>query len=157
MPEYYVIGAKAEHLWPVAMNMRRADREEVWASGRRTPLEALRISLNMSQKAWTAMAGDVPFAMFGVAPSLFVPWLGVPWMLATPTIEAARIPFLRQSRHFVDEMQSDFRVLENYVSAENTVSLKWLKFCGFNIGSEYELNGHIFYKFWREKCANQQP
>ncbi len=149
-PDYYAIFAEKKHLWAVAANMREADREEIWASGRRTPLEALSISLNSSRMAWTAMAGDMPFAMFGVAPS-FIPWVGIPWLLATPRIEKARIPFLRQSRDFVDEMQSRFKVLENYVSAENRVSLKWLNFCGFTIGGEYDFNGHIFYKIWRTK------
>ncbi len=148
-PDYYAIAAEKKHLWPVAANMRPIDRKEVWASDRRTPFEALSVSLSNSRRAWTAMAGEVPFAVFGVGQSL-VPWLGIPWLLSTPIIEKARIPFLRQSRRFVDEMQRGFRVLENYVSAENTLSLKWLEFCGFTIGGECERNGHIFHKFWRE-------
>jgi hypothetical protein len=58
--------------------------------------------------------------------------------------------FIRQSRRYVALMQERFPRLENYVHAGNSLSLRWLKWCGFTIDKEAaQLGGENFYKFRR--------
>jgi hypothetical protein len=58
--------------------------------------------------------------------------------------------FIRQCPAYVDRMQARFPRLENFVHAENRLSIRWLKWCGFIIDDVPELiNDEDFYLFWR--------
>jgi hypothetical protein len=148
-----ILKADAAHVDRIAANMRADDRREVWASDRRTPGEALRLSLGMSQMAWTCLVRGEPAFMWGVSrPGSILSVTGVPWLLGTDEIVDVRREFLRQSRGFVDLMQAPFERLENYVHADNRLSRRWLKWCGFTLDPEaVRMNGEDFYRFWRDK------
>lgn len=151
--DYQVLPAAPEHILHLAANMRPADRREVWASHRHTPYEALALSLDRSERAWTALIDGQPALMWGVAREKG--WKrdqGIPWLLATGELErqGAR-EFIRLSRDYVRLLQKGFRRLENYVHAENEISIRWLSWCGFTVEVEaVEVNKHLFYLFWRE-------
>ncbi len=149
--EWYVVPAAREHLLPMAADLRPADRREVWASHRRSPYEALAHSLGFSDRAWTAFVNDRPSLMWGVGRGgCILNPVGVPWMLATRGIELVAREFIRQSRAYVGLMGQGFSRLENYVHAENALSIRWLKWCGFTLVTEPTVfNGEDFHLFWR--------
>lgn len=154
MLDYSVHPAASEHILHLAANMRTADRREVWAAHRQTPFEALALSLDSSERAWTAFIDGQPALMWGVARErgLIHRAQGIPWLLATDELErqAAR-EFIRQSRDYVRRMQAGFRRLENYVHAANKVSIRWLKWCGFRLADQpVKINDEDFYYFWRD-------
>ncbi len=151
--------ALPEHIPAIAEHMREADRREVWASHRHTPLEALEFALQRSELAWTCMVDGLPSFMWGAARTgAVLGCTGAPWLLGTPAIVKVRHDFLRYCPHFVAAMQSAFPCLENYVHAENTLSIRWLKHLGFMVNEDMPelINDEDFYLFQRgAKCVNQ--
>jgi hypothetical protein len=147
---YEIVPAEYGHIPFLAERMREADRREVWAMSRHTPREALTMSLKLSPRAWTALVDGVPGLMWGAARagSIFC-LVGRPWLLSSGVIEgAAKLEFLRRSREFVGEMRKDFPRLSNYVHAANTLSIRWLKWCGFTMDSApVKIHGEDFFHF----------
>ena len=152
-----IIPAIPAHIPPIAANLREADQLEIWASHRRTPHEALHVSLAHAELAWTALVNEIPSIMWGVGRvgTLLAP-TGSPWLLATPDIHLVERPFLRLNRVYIARMLELFPRLENHVHAANTASLRWLRWCGFTIETKpVRFNNEPFYRFWKEEpvCA----
>lgn len=118
---------------PMAINLRRGDIDEIWASHHLEPLEALMKSFECSQTCLTACIKEEPFSMFGCTPENFLSSKGLIWMLATDRIWDARLQFYKYSRHFVDILLEDYPILYNYVDARNLKSVIWLKKIGAEI------------------------
>ena len=126
--------ATPEHIPAIAADMREADRREVWASHRHTPEEALEYSLERSELAWACLVEGVPAFMWGaVRQGSLISLTGTPWLLGTPAILKVSREFLRQCPVYVARMQERFPRLENFVHAENRLSVRWLKWCGFTL------------------------
>lgn len=146
--------AAPKHIPAIAAAMREVDRREVWASHGHTPEEALRTSLAASVLAWTCFVRGVPAFMWGVAVDAEHCATGRPWLLGTDAINAVGRQFLKQSRAYIETMQEPFERLENIVHADNTLSLRWLRWCGFIIGREtVERGGERFFPFWKEAAC----
>ena len=73
---------------------------------------------------------------------------GIPWMLTSEDFKAG-IDFIRQSRIFVNSLFSkDITILSNYVRVDNTQSIKWLDWLGFQFTPHPYLNNYYqFYKY----------
>lgn len=123
------IPATEAHIIPVAEGMRESDIQEITASFGVTPLVAVTESFKCSPLCWTIMQGEEVIGMFGVGSDGSE--RGSPWLLATPALEDSGMTFLRQSRSYVQKMLRNHSFLENWVDARNLVSIKWLKWCGF--------------------------
>lgn len=135
----------------VAENMRDCDKFEVWQSHNHTPYEALRYSVDCSHYAMVATDGkDIPYCMFGVAAITPLSICGSPWMLGTTDIVEHRAEFLKWSRVYIKEMKQMHPRLENYVHAENHLSIDWLKWSGFFIDkpAPYGKENDLFRRFW---------
>ncbi|UQZ90837.1 hypothetical protein C4J81_17130 [Deltaproteobacteria bacterium Smac51] len=148
-----IVAARPEHIDHIAEHMRDDDIREVWALNSQTPHEAMKVSLESSVRAWTTLIEGRPAFMWGVSPAAdILTFTGIPWLLATDDIIRVAPEFIRQSRDFVDRMQEGFTRLENHVHAGNSLSLRWLKWCGFTIDkTPVAFNYEPFFKFWR--CA----
>ncbi|MDR1658949.1 MAG: hypothetical protein LBR94_01235 [Desulfovibrio sp.] len=143
--------ARPEHIPDIAANMREADRREVWAYRRHTPEQALRLSLSRSLAAWTGIVEERPALMWGVGAASLLSFTGNPWLLGTDAVHDIRRPFLLHSRAFVRLMRDMFPRLENFVHAENRLSIHWLKWLGFTLEEIPEvINGEDFYLFRKE-------
>ena len=145
-----IVPAAPAHVAPIAAHMREADRREVWTSHRHTPLQALEASLAASTLAWTCLVDGIPAFMWGVARrGSLLSTTGAPWLLGTSAMWRVQRDFLRQCPAYVAAMQAAFPRLENYVHAENSVSLRWLRWLGFAIdtGTPWLFGGEQFYKF----------
>lgn len=115
----------------LAENLRQADKDEVEASSGMEPLEALRLSLGLSEKAYFVFdRADNPAAVFGVSPHA-VPGIGVVWMLGTESVQEEALGIARRTRPYLEEISRGYIVLWNNVHAANTVSRRWLKWSGF--------------------------
>lgn len=148
--------AEPAHIPWVADNMREADVREVWASSRFTPAQALETSLSSSTMAWTCLVDGIPTLMWGAARrGCILSETGVPWLLGTDSISRVSRAFVRHSRGYVARMQEEFPYLENHVHAENILSMRWLRWCGFLIDDEPTvINQEAFFRFWRNaECA----
>jgi hypothetical protein len=128
-----IVPAARHHLGPIAGAMRDADREEVKAASGLSPEVALAMSFEVSTRCWTALDGDTPFIMFGVAPFPGLANTGSPWLLGTPHIVEHPAFFLRNSRPIVSQMLDEYTTLINYVDCRNRLSVRWLQWCGFHL------------------------
>jgi len=152
-----VLPATPEHIQPIATDMRDDDVREVWASHRHSPEEALENSLSRSELAWTCAIAGIPAFMWGVARlGSLLSLKGAPWLLGTNLFFKAHRQlhreFLRQCPDYVARMLARFPRLENVVHAENRLSIRWLKWCGFSLDMDVpiRINGEDFFRFWGE-------
>lgn len=113
--------------------LRKSDIDEVWASHHHTPEEALRLSFEMSTLCLTVDIKGMPVVMFGIVPQTLLSDKANVWLLATDGILKVRKSFLKHCKEFIGIMLKEYSVLENYVDARNTLSIRWLKWCGAEI------------------------
>lgn len=156
MTWWKIVDALPGHIPAIAADMRAEDRREVWASHRHTPAQALTVSLERSELAWTCIIDDVPAFMWGAARNgSLITRRGAPWLLGTPVLGQRRVSleFLRQCPDYVARMQARFPRLENYVHARNRLSIRWLRWLGFTVetAASVVMHDEPFFVFWRER------
>lgn len=141
-PEVQIVPAAPEHVALLAPVTREADRQEVWASSRSTPEQALTKGLAVSSRAWTVFFGDEVAAMWGVSPAAILGSTGVPWLLSSPAVDRHPVTFLRHSRALVDDLHDGFPVLRNYVDARYIRCIRWLRWLGFTVEPPVPIGVH---------------
>jgi hypothetical protein len=131
--------------------LRQADIDEVWAMSHLKPMQATQMSYEASAKCWVALWDGIPTVIFGVARTSYLPSIGSPWMLATDRISEMGTTFVRGSIKYVNFMQEGHELLRNYVDVRNKVSIKWLKWLGFNLldPKPYGPDGCLFHEFYK--------
>lgn len=134
MAEAVIRPASPDDVADLAPRLRAADRAEVWASHRATPFEALDCSVRWSDDARAGLVDGVVMCLWGVVPLSLIGRVGSPWMLASDDLERHPRLFLRRCRDVVAEMQAPYRLLTNHVDARNRLSIRWLRWLGFEIG-----------------------
>lgn len=123
----------------IAPRLRAEDVAEAAAAGR-TPLQALAIAYFESSRCFTVTIDDSPEALFGVVPCGS---FGSVWLLGTPvTFAEEKQEFLRQSRHWMQQLAAGFDHIGNCVDARNTVHIRWLEWLGFEMQSPILLAPH---------------
>lgn len=117
----------------IAENMDPADVAEVWAMGRKTPLEALVASTKVSRETFVGLVDGEPICAFGIGQRTLMDNVGIPWLLGTPEIRKHPRPFLRVSKNWIERAAQDYVRLENWVDVRHTRAVKWLKWLGFTL------------------------
>ena len=140
-----------EDIAELASNLREADRKELIASSGLEPLDALTLSVDISEECNTIVTDDNKVAgIFGVA--RINETTGCPWLMGTNLIKEIRSEFLRGSMDWIIEKNNEYQVLTNFVHAENTTAIRWLKYLGFSfprLVEEYGVGKEPFYEFVR--------
>ena len=133
-------------------NMREHDIQEVNAATHMGLRNAVQTSVIMSTYSKTGLVNDELVCMWGVCPISLLSGSGSPWMLGTNLITEKQRIFLRRSKPWLDDIRKDYRYLENFVDARNTMSIKWLKWLGFEMdeAEPYGIHGEPFHKFTME-------
>jgi hypothetical protein len=141
-----------EHVDTVAARMRAADVAEVAASSGYVPREALLMSLDKSDRAFTVMVHDQPEAIFGVASLNVLAGTAAPWMLGTDAVTVHYRAALRLSRLMLPGLARGYSVLRNIVHADNRVSVAWLRWLGFDLSEPLPLGrgGALFHVFEKD-------
>lgn len=152
MADVTIRPATLEDAADLAPRLRAADRAEVWASHRATPIQALETSVRLScSDAWAGLADGALVCLWGVVPLSLVSRIGSPWLLASDDLERHQVAFLRRCRGMVDQMQAPYRLLTNHVDARNRLSIRWLRWMGFEIApvAPWGPDGLPFHRFER--------
>ena len=142
--------ANLQDLRYVADNMRDVDKLEALYQTGQEPRQALQLSY-MCSNVNMAIAddNDQPIGLCGVVSG------GVIWMVATDKLfenKKYRIQLIRKGRKWVEGLLKKYKVLYNFVYAENDSAIKWLRALGFtfiNYHEEYGIQGKPFYEFLR--------
>lgn len=134
----------------IAERMRHDDRDEIAAFGV-SPETALLHGLRQSLQSWTGTVDDEPVCMFGFNRRTMLSEVGIPWLLGTDRVREIPYAFLRKSRRITADViaSGTFSRLENLVSANNELSIRWLRWLGFSIHPDYAIaiGGRTFYLF----------
>lgn len=138
----------------IAVNMRHADKVEVWAMSRQTPLQSIKEGLAISKYSSIAVIEGEPCAVFGMSVYSVVTGTGVPWLLGTDHAVKHRRVFLKHCTEGIEEMRTVCPNLFNYVHTDNRVSVKWLSHMGFTIDEPVVsgVGGELFHKFHMGDC-----
>ena len=134
----------------VSDNMREMDKLEALYQADQDPETALKVSY-LASKEVMAICGDEdnPIGICGVTAN------GCIYMVSTEELfdnKKYRIQLIRQGRKWVDNLLESYKILYNYVYAENTSAIKWLKALGFTFVKLHESYGYQkkpFYEFLR--------
>lgn len=147
------VATNSDHILHVAAHMRAADRLEVAAASGRTPLEALSIGFAISDECVTALSPEgTPVVIFGIAPVCRLTGVGSPWLLGTDEALRYRRHFFTDPPKVLAAMLESYTTLENYVHAENTLSVRWLQKIGFTLEPPVRFpSGHWFHRFYLTK------
>ena len=146
----YLRKANLEDLRYVANNMREEDKLEAYYQSGQEPLQALQFTyicsnINMA----IADDNDQPIGLCGVVSG------GGIWMVATDKLfenKKYKIQLIRKGREWVDNLLKSYKILYNFVYAENTSAIKWLKSLGFTFiqyHEKYGMQNKPFYEFLR--------
>lgn len=135
----------------LAPNLRQADLDELSALRTDDPLFAL-IAPFTDQNAQTySIVGDQNevVGIFGVNE------FGAVWMLSSDLLyERYKKEFIRQAKHWIDVLHAPHEFIYNYVDQRNTVSINWLRHCGFTVSKTnqpYGLNDEPFHLLYKSK------
>ena len=128
-----IVDLLPEHAEFVAANIRQVDRKEIYYYGTLQPLPAIRMTTAFAVASWTALIDDVPVAIFGINRRSVLSQVGVPWLLATDGIAQAPMAVAHESKKYFERMERAFPKMENRVLAENKVTIRWLKWLGFDM------------------------
>lgn len=113
--------------------MRKEDADEVWASDKHTPLEALLYAFKGSDECYTARADGEIICMFGIHKLTALGGYATPWLLGANGIKKHYRHFLRYGRYVVADWKERYPVLVNYSDSRYKTALRWLEWLGFTI------------------------
>lgn len=146
-----VVPAERRHINIIANRMREIDREECEAMGR-SGKASLRLALNTSSKAWTALVDGKPEAMFGVVVEDLLSGIGTPWFLGTDEVYRHGRELLTWGPVFLSRMSDSRLTYRNLVSSRNRRAIRLLERWGFTVDeNEVTVRGVAFRSF--EKAA----
>ncbi|NDV28199.1 hypothetical protein [Desulfovibrio sp. JC010] len=138
----------------VAANIRESDRHDLEGLH---PGKAIREiimgDVEYSQLVYGLYSNDRMQCVFGVIP--VAPGVGTPWVVGTAEVDEAPLLFARSSRRLLDMLQRNFPVLDTWVCAENSKSVLWHKWCGFEFEQEkVRLGRDEYYRALRRADTN---
>lgn len=133
----------------IADDMREADRAEIWASHRSTPLKSLIKGVENSVSCAVVQIGGIPCAIVGLVIHDILSGKGSPWLLGTDHLMKHQSVLLKESPAVIDEMLKTCPKLFNHVHVDNKSSIRWLKWLGFKLASAepYGVADELFHKF----------
>lgn len=137
--------ARLDAIEAIAANLRPADVAELAITSPGIPVRTILVDAMVDSRWATVVRVDgLPTIAYGVAPTSD-PYIGAPWMLATPGLTKIRRYFVAHCREEVRLMQQVFPVLFNRVHRDNETAIAWLEFCGFTVKrSDAQL-----FEFWK--------
>jgi hypothetical protein len=138
----------------IAADMRKEDREEVWASDHHTPAEALKWSWAGSDYTSVAVLDTgAPILVVGLNKRDVLVGSGVVWMLGTNLALKHRKVFMEQAKPIIGEMLEICPRLFNKVHGKNKASIRWLKRLGFTIQDPipHGPDDELFHPFYLER------
>lgn len=141
----------------IAMFLRDVDEREIRAVSGKSVYDAVMDSFTRSEICFSVRKGrGFPLLIFGVHPFTVVGNDFCCWMLATDDLERAGSAFLRHCRMAADALSSHYHVMKNYVGVWNYRTLRWLRWCGFDVlpARRVGLHGEMMHpveKVWKEE------
>jgi len=140
----------------IADNMRDADIDEVRAASNKDPITAVTEGVRVSDFSSVAVINGDIVAVMGVVKNSTLTDNGIAWLLGTVFVDKHRREFLENSHKVLNAMLDVCPELSNHVHAKNKISVRWLKWLGFNVKEPkpFGVNGELFHEFKIRKGCN---
>jgi hypothetical protein len=147
-----VVPASLLHAPVVAAGLRQADRASIARSAqalrrRLTPLGEIRTGIDKSAIAWAMLIDGRPEAVGGAVNAPGEPATGIPWLLATDEFERRPIAAFRLTVRFRDQLLQRYRLLRNFVWADDDARISHLRRLGFAISDPQIVGGLLVRMF----------
>ena len=130
---YEIVPATVDLALQIASRMREADKQEVWAAMHHTPEEAVLFSLQGSGDggAWVGTYEGTPLCAFGCGQWSVLALMGMPWLLTSEDLGRHTLTFMHETKRYIEDLQTRYSILQNYVDARHEVAIRWLEHIGF--------------------------
>ncbi len=122
-----------EHFAPLVAGLREIDRRELYMLSRLQPADAFALTVGLAVAAWTAIDDGRVVCVFGINRRSMLSSVGVPWLVGTDEVALHGREFARKSRGYFSLFERAFPQMENFVLEENAVTVRWLKWLGFDM------------------------
>lgn len=135
----------------IAMNLRKKDFDEVYATTGESPHLAIDTGWILSSRKWIILNKQGKgVAIMGVVTYETLSDIGIPWLLGTKGLDKIKRFFLKICKPVIEEMKKGFEMLVNFVDARYEKAVRWLDWCGFTIDDvvpygTFDLPFHRFY------------
>lgn len=149
---YKIVTTTQDHMEELSHTMRAADVRECWAAYHFAPRDALKHSMYHTQTPRTGLYNNRVICIWGVGKVSYLSKEGIPWMLTSNLVNVHYREFLRAAPILLNDMKKEAVVLINMVDARNKISIKWLKWMGFEIHNPVPFgpDGMLFHPFIME-------
>ena len=147
------IDATLENIKPIMGSVKKMDDVESMRYAGLPIDEALKVCVERSYYSKLLIVNDKLIAVFGVrsANDSVLRYAGHPWMVTIDNAEGFAKAIVKYSKKAVKDMLEKFDVLVNFVSVDNEVSIRWLKWCGFKFEDRpIKINNYYFFRFKME-------
>lgn len=114
----------------IGLNLRAADKLEVFRMAQGDAVSVLRRTIETSDIAVVFEKDGVPLGAAGICSTLDI---GHPWLVGTHTLSKNPKSFLKKTRVWLEETRPNYLILNNFVDASYTGALRWLEWLGFTI------------------------
>jgi hypothetical protein len=134
----YVEKSTPADAFDLSFKLRQLDKFEVAAMGH-SPLDVLIAPFRYTRKGvntYSVFYNDSVIAMFGVISTPQNIKHGVVWMLASDELNDHWLYFTKRTKNWVNYFLADYDYVHNYVSLEQEINIKWLKWLGFSFKKE---------------------
>jgi hypothetical protein len=136
-------------------NLRKPDLEEVKTfCNTEDVLKPVMEGWKKSEYAKTFLVNDKVAGVYGLVKSPDNKRAACPYLLCTNELYKIKKTFIKGCKQRVDEMLFKFPILFNYIDSRNQVHLQWIKYCGFNLIHEKQINKVKFYGFLKIREEN---
>lgn len=146
--EVSIVPATPEHIAPLIADMRPVERQEVVAATGRPLADSVAMSLRHSDVAYAGTVDGDLVAVWGAGRLTPLSDVGVPWMLTTNKVLDHKVLFLR-SCDLHNILLPGYHRLRNWVDVRNTLSIRWLRWLGFDVSDTPEPFGPYSLPFYR--------
>lgn len=142
--------AKREDVDGLCNRLRDIDMLEVSSLGG-TAKEALLEGFDGGMIFTAKDKKDNVVCMFGSADAE-VGDAGVVWMLGSELVDTYKKDVLKLTKKFVEIISKPYKEVYNYIHEKNKKSIRWLKWCGFDVDCSrtYQFGGENFYYFKKD-------
>ena len=134
----------------IRAGLRESDYREAYQATGDDPYTAVCESFSQSAMRYSVVINDKVEALFGVCPPTLLSDIAAVWFVATDEVEECPKSFAKISRQAVLGMAAHYRLLYNFVDADNHKSIQWLRWIGFDVADEpvpYGPFKHPFHAF----------
>lgn len=138
---YRVRKTKKQDCYELSERVREVDKQEIWSSGRFTPIKALLegfeisgdhcYTLLLSESVSKHMSIEKVVGIFGV--SKVQEDTGIVWLIGSDDMTKHKKDFYKVSKKYLKLFLQEFKTVFNYVDDRNKTTARWLHKLGFNL------------------------